>query len=144
MGKIASPITWENCDERDWKDTSLPDERWKRSTLQGRNSNPMFPQQKGETFYSWFSAKLSQKCHQERIFSHWLTLTTLSSVTYYGILSPRELLQSMFSLQATAGCTLWQWSMAPLWRHVFCSIPVHQTVQLPFWKRNATVLLTTA
>ena len=50
--------------------------------------------------------------------AHWLTLKSLMSTN---ILYPGELLGKMYSLQATAGCTLWQWSIAALCRCVFCS-----------------------
>lgn len=118
MGRIASPVRLENCEERGWKDRRLLDGRANATTLQGRNSNPRFEEQTERHFKVDSMQNYLRNVIRKESSAHWLTLKSLMSTN---ILYPGELPRKMYSLQATAGCTLWQWSIAALCRCVFCS-----------------------
>ena len=118
MGRTASPVWLENCEEWGWKDRRLPDGRANATTLQGRNSNPRFQEQTERHFKVDSMQNYLRNVIRKESSAHWLTLKSLMSTN---ILYPGELLWKMYSLQATAGCMLWQWSMAPSCRFVFCS-----------------------
>lgn len=85
MGKTASPIMPESHQEQGWRAVRSPDRRWKCSHPAGEKQQSQVPRAGGETFLSWFSAKLSLKCHQERI-----SLTVLLRASHQQIFFPQE------------------------------------------------------
>lgn len=93
------------------------------SPCRGETAIPSSKSRRRDIFKLIQCKTVSEMSSGKNLPSHWLTLTKLLRASHQQILFPQENFSwKMCPLQATAGCTLWQWSMAPLCRFVFCSI----------------------